>query len=351
MKVCHCCQVAPNRCGLYGTTRDLIKSEILAGIDAGLLDAGVSTGETVVNGTIEGYPLIADEKLIPKDMEWAKDADCYFRHSFIPTRFQNLGKPLVMAMHGRPESSFRLESAGQIPVISTFTKKAQQDKRYKAFITFWPEYMLHWSTIIPKEKLFYVPAPVDLDYYKPFGEPLQFGKDSGKPNILVCDIWRDDVIPFNVIFAALRFQQIYCKTAKIHILALQGRELNTIMPMLVGMKNCGALGTISGQMKAINKYYAAADIVVTPHTIATRTVREPLSCGVPVVAGLGNRYTPYTANPMDSDGFAKAINDCWEDMKSDENAVRKGARQIAEKYFNPERTGTIMREVLEKICA
>lgn len=347
MRICHCAEVAPNRCGLYGTARDLIKSERLFGLDAGILDCSVCSG-TVINGTVEGFPKVKEPLLKRESIEWASKADVFVRHSFIPVELQNLGKPLVMALHGRPESSFRLEQSGQIPVISS-VKKRGEDKRYKAFITFWPEYMIHWSTLIPREKLFYVPAPVDLEYYAPFGEPFQLGEHNGSPNILIADIWRDDVLPFNMIFAALRFQQLYCKTAKIHILALQGRDLEIMADMLAGVKAAGALGVLGKHTKDINKFYAAADMVITPHTIATRTVREPLACGVPVVAGTGNKYTPYTANPSDIDGFAKVINDCWIDLKDDGATVREYARKTAEKYFNLKRTGEAMKEILERI--
>lgn len=348
MRIVHFATVAPNRCGLYGTARDLIAAEKLMGFDAGIIDADVAKNEPIYNGRLEVYPKIIDPVLKPKDMEWAMKADIYIRHSLLPTCVQNLGKPLVMAVHGRPESSYRLEESNTVPAISTFQKRGE-DKRYKAFLVFWQEYMLFWSTIIPKEKLFYIPAPVDLQYYAPFGKPFQFGEHNGSPNILICDIWRDDVIPFNMIVAALEFQQKYCKTAKIHMLAVQGKVLSTLAPILKGVKEAGALGVISGQIKEINEFYAAADMVITPHVIATRTVREPLACGIPVVAGSGNKYTPYTANPMDTSAFAKAINECWEDLRDDGKTVREYARKIAESCFNPKRTGEAMKQMLARI--
>lgn len=348
MRIAHFAEVAPNRCGLYATTRDLIVAEKLIGIDAGVVDATVIKNEPMYNGKLEIYPKITDSSLKTKDIDWAMKADVFMRHSLLPVCVQNIGKPLVMAVHGRPESSYRLEESNTIPVISTYQKRGA-DKRYKAFTVFWQEYMSFWSTIIPKEKLFYIPAPVDLKYYAPFGKPFQFGENNGNPNILICDIWRDDVIPFNMILAGLEFQQKYCKTAKIHLLAVQGKILQVLAPILKGVKEFGALGAICGQTKEINEFYAAADMVITPHVIATRTVREPLACGVPVVAGSGNKYTPYTANPMDTVAFAKAINGCWEDLRDDGKTVREYARKTAETCFDLERTGKAMKEMLERI--
>lgn len=347
MKIAHFVSVAPNRCGLYGTAKDLLKAEQKAGLDAGIVDADIIKGDIAVNGQIEGYPKLKDD-IVRHSYEWGKRADILIRHSLIPVGLQNIGKPLVMAMHGRPESSFRLEQAKVIPVISQFYKRGI-DKRYKGFICFWPEYMLEWSLLVPTEKLFYIPAPIDTNVYKPEGEKADLKEHSGSPNILVADIWRDDIIPFNVIFAAVRFQQKYCKTAKIHILALQGENLKIMSHFLAKIKAVGALGVISPMTTKITNFYRAADMVITPHTIATRTVREPLACGVPVVAGSGNRYTPYTANYLDTESFADAINKCWQDVKADKKAVSEISRKMAIKYFGLERTGKIAKEVYERI--
>lgn len=349
MKVAHFVTIAPNRCGLYGTARDLLKAEQGVGIDAGFVDCSISNNEAVVNGFIEGYPKIKDDEIIPKSVGWARRADVYIRHSLIPVELQNSGKPLVMAVHGRPESSFRLEASGQIPVISMLYKRAR-DKRYAAFLCFWKEYIFQLSTIIPRDKLFYIPAPVDLEHFSPGKPKYDLGENAGSPNLLICDIWREDVIPFNVIFAALLFQQKYCKTAKIHVVALNQKDLEIMSGFFRGIKELGALGILSKMNTRIRDFYMSADIVITPHTIATRTVREPLACGIPVVAGTGNRFTPYTANPNDIEGFAKTINSCWQDYKSSPSEVKRMARQVAEMSFNIETTGEAMKVVLEKIA-
>jgi glycosyltransferase involved in cell wall biosynthesis len=346
MRIAHFATISPNRCGLYGTAKDLIISEKKVGLDAGIVDVNVSNNEIVCNGFIEGYPKMVDD-IKSQSVEWARKADIMVRHTLIPTELQNIGKPLVMAMHGRPESSFRLESSGQNPVISAFSKRATDD-RYKAFITFWPEYMFQWSNIIPKDKLFYVPAPVDLDYYNPDIKPIKI-EESGNPNVFIVDIWRDDIVPFNVIFAAAKFRQQYCKSAKIHIVGLQGSESKAMTGFLNGLKKSGSIGTVCGMTKNIRECYAAADMVITPHVIATRVIRESLACGTPVVAGSGCTYTPYTANPMDIDAFAGVINECWMDIKSDKEAVCDFSRRMAQKCFNPKRTGEVLKDIFERI--
>ena len=348
MKICHCVTIAPNRCGLYGTARDLISAERKVGLDAGAIDCRFPQNEPVINGVLGNYKKYADKEIPSRSYQWAEKADVYVRHSFIPAEFQNNGKPLIMAMHGRPESSYRLEINKTLAAIGTFYKRGA-DKRYKAFICFWKEYLDIWKTIVPAEKLFYVPAMIDLDYYSPKGKKFDWGDGNGEPNIVIADIWREDIIPFNAIFGAFKFQQKHCPTAKIHIVALQGQHLKAMLPPLKGMLEAGALGKIVPMTHHIRDYYRAADIFVTPHSIATRTVREPLACGVPIVAGTGNKYTPYTANPRDAEGFADAINECWQDYKEDKDALKQAARKTAEIAFNLDNAGEAMKEVLERI--
>jgi glycosyltransferase involved in cell wall biosynthesis len=348
MKVVHCVTVGPNRCGLYGTARDLLFAEHKQGIDAGFLDVTpVNTGVTI-NGVLENYKLDKDPLVPLKSYNWAKKADVYIRHSYIPVELQGLGKPLALALHGRPESSFRLETDQQQGIMSTIFKRAH-DPRYKAFLCFWKEFMIPWQLVVPNEKLFYVPAPVDLDYYTPEGTVFDISAKAGEPNILIADIWREDIIPLNLLYAVTIFQQKYCKTAKLHILALGGKNLKCIIGTLAGMNKIGVLGGVAPLTRKINEFYRAMDMVITPHTIATRTVREPLACGIPIVAGAGNRYTPYTASHLDIDAFAKVINECWQDIKSGKDEMKAMARKTAEIAFNLENAGKVMKEVLEKI--
>lgn len=350
MDVAHYASIAPNRCGLYGTARELVLAEKKAGINAGIIDARIPENEPTINGVLDGYPYpkFKDDMLKASSYEWAKKADIHVRHSFIPAGLQNLGKPLVMAVHGRPESSFRLEVAGTINVNTTLMNRGKED-RYKAFICFWKEFLDIWATIVPPEKLFYVPAMVDLDYYSPRGKKFGWGEHGGNPNIVIADVWREDIIPFNMIYAALRFQQKYCPTAKIHIIALQNENLKAMLPSLAGIKKRNALGLVVPMTKKICDCYRAADILITPHVIATRSVREPLACGIPIVASSGNRFTPYTANPMDVNAFADAINRCWQDYKDSPQQVKDMARKTAEIAFSQEKAGKMVREVYERI--
>jgi FkbM family methyltransferase len=326
VKIAHFSIWAPNKCGLYHTAKELVLAERLAGIDAKFIAFGEKEIQT-------------DGSFTSEKLEWAYNADILVRHSAIPTHLQCAGIPIVMALHGRPESSFRLELKGDLPVITTFSTKSL-DQRYKAFTTFWPEYVDVWSSLIPKGKLFYAPVPLDLNEYNPDTPPFDFGEYKAGYNILISDMWREDVTPFNVLFAAAKYAREH-KDVKIHIVGIAKEYHDTLSPFLTSLRSEGILGHIYGTTRSIKNYYTASDVLITPHVIATRSVREALASGLPVVAGSGNKYTPYQANPMDIDSFSEQIGIC--------RGNGMDARKIAESKFRLKDTGIAMKEIFKKV--
>jgi FkbM family methyltransferase len=323
MKVAHFAKYGPQQSGLYETARELIISERQAGIEADLIDFdGESHKAGMVDRGVEAMP-----------MSLAEEADIIVRHSAVPTKLQYL-KPVVMALHGRPESSFRLEQQDKVEVITGVANKAS-DARYKAFITFWEEYVPAWRMIAPN--ISYVPAMVDLDRFMPKESTLE---SPGSPNLLIADMWREDVTPFNMILAAsLAAEKL--PQMKLHLVGVS--DVKPVMPYLKDLKKRGILGHVAGTIKDIQNYYALADILITPHVIATRVIREASAMDVDIVAGTGCKYTPYQANPMDVDGFAEQIVRAWS-LPEDYSP-----REVAEEYFNPEHSGRAMKRIFESV--
>jgi FkbM family methyltransferase len=331
LRIAHFAVWGPNRCGLYHTVKDLILAERDAGLDAGFV--ALSDANKIEAGRRDG-------PIASVDQDWCKKADVFVRHSGIPPLMQTWGVPLILAMHGRPESSFRLERDQSNRVVTAFYNKAR-DKRYKAFVTFWREYMLPWSAIIPPKRLFYVPAPVDLNYYGS-GNDLRL---EGQPRILIADVWREDVTPFNVIWGIVKFAQRTKANAKLYIVGLSGKaEWGAFTPFRKGLKTMGVLGDCVRLTKNIRDWYASCDMLVTPHVIATRSIRESLASGLPVVAGTGCRYTPFAANPMDAEGVAQQIENCWLAQ-----GTGVAARKMAEESFSFEQAGGLMRSLACKV--
>jgi len=209
-----------------------------------------------------------------------------------------------------------LEKQGN-PVVPAIANKSK-DCRYKKFVTFWPEYVNIWKNIVG-DKLEYVPACVDTNEFKPVE------KDWSVPQILISDMWREDVTPFNVIMIAGEFALKY-PGSKIHICGIDKSILNSLTPFLEEFQRLGILGDISMQTKKIKDWYAKCNMLITPHVIATRSVREAMACGLKV-----SRNTCSVAN----------IESCW--LHPPE------ARGFAETVFGMRWSGVVMEAVLKSV--
>jgi glycosyltransferase involved in cell wall biosynthesis/SAM-dependent methyltransferase len=342
IRCAHYAEFAPNKTGLYGTTKDLIMAERSVGIDAVFIDSHV------VKGKIISRPDLKDGDLPIVKPEWAKTADVLVHHSIIHKDMRNRGIPMVLAIHGRPESTFLLEHREmlrkQYGRIYSATTNHGEDHRYKAFFTFWEPYMFHLGLQVPKDKLFYVPAMVDLQKFSPVGKTSDF---IGSPRILIADMWRHDVTPFNVLMAAARFKEKYAPEAKIHVVG--GAPMKTSMKTLTKILK-GTLAEVHPLVENIALVYRSVDMVVTPHNIATRVVRESLACGTPIVAGSSNPYTPFTADSRDANAFAAEIHKCWTWIKAiEKKQVVAKVRGTAEREFNPNQAGLAAKAIIEKV--
>jgi len=340
MKVVHLAEFAPHRTGLYGTTKDLIRAELKVGIDAALVDSHVTPKKKIIS-----RPNLKDGDLPIRDVEWAKQADIIVHHTIIHQDLRNLGIPIVLAIHGRPESTFLLEHRRKMGIFGGMLNHGN-DPRYKTFFTFWREYMFQFSLSVPRDKLHYVPAPVDLNEYSPEGSGHPFG---GSPSILIADMWRDDITPFNTIMAVALFKNKYAPNAKVHMIGTAPKK-SSMVALAKMLKKDGVLGEMHPLVETTALCYRGADMVVTPHSIATRVVREALACGTPIVAGTANQYTAFTADSRYTEQFAEAINRCWLHIQRVGKAkARQDARAVAERCFNPEQTGQAAKKLFEKV--
>ena len=341
MRVAHFARFVPNLSGQYATVKDLIKAEIQQGIDAGFIAIQSGPG-------FEGGAGMArqDDWMKTKKMDWAESADIIVRHVSVPSKFVYSGKqPKLMCLHGRPENSFLLGVYSPNDVYNTvFCEK----KTWDNFVTFWPEFVFHWTKLLGEEshRLNYVPAMVDLETFSPEGERRDFAENSGSPNIVIADQWREDTTPYNVLHAALYFRDYYCPTAAIHVYGI--RKHRAMLNLVRRLRGPGYLGQTKGACNRMEQTFRAADIVVTPHVIATRIIRETMACGTPLVAGGGCSYTSYNADPRNTELSAGEINKCWQDIKTNPQ-LGKDFRIRAEKEFSLEQTGKAMVKLFERM--
>ena len=316
MKICHAVAVTPHRCGLYETALDLARAERKLGHDARLIDStkmhadrGVPTGN--------GFNFI-------------RECDVIVSHSGLSDAMRKSGKPVVQIRHGRPRSTFLIESKGE-GKIYTYLRNMRDDKQFVAWVTMWPEHKPYWELLLDKE-VYVIPPPVDLEAFTPDGPTgYDWHGQGGDINIVVADMWRKDKDPFDVINAFAVFANFH-GNAKHHVFGnlAQTRAWPTLAACL---KDKGWLGQVPGHVTGLSNVYRAADMVITPHTIAVRTVREAMACGCPVVDGKDGC-------PDDPAAFAKAMGEVGGSLN------KKHTRAYAVEHFDSMKSATALLEII-----
>jgi len=368
MKVAHVVHWTPHTNGMYETARDLVEAERCVGLDARIVDIRGAELEGVpsqVQPAGAPCPNCGYMKLVRPDpgqtvpdwaesrgvakvpVEWLDECDAIVSHSGMPPGL-SLGKdkPRIHVAHGRPHSSFLLGQMEGNHVWRAYAEYAK-DPRFKALVTLWPGFTRYWRLVFPRVEE--MPPFVDLDRWQPGATGYGFGGQGGAPNVVVTDIWRHDRDPFRCLFGFMVFAERMLG-ARLHLYGLNDRDVQALGPVLDGLNARGVLGEVCGHRNDLLSIYGSADMLLTPHRIATRTVREALACGLTVVAG-SSRYTPYAADDEDLDGVADALARAWGDLKADGAAVRAANRRRAEEEFDPERTARRFADLFREIVA
>lgn len=338
MKVVHYGNFCPHSAGMCHTIMDMILAERTVGMDSQLIDWGgpkqYEQDISRVGLTYHGITSVSPD--------CGTRADIVVHHSGLPQEAKLSGKPVILAMHGRPEYTFELERLQNTKCFGVY-RQAAEDPQIVSGISFWKEHIPIWQRLYPDWVIDYVPAMVDLDTYNPVGPMYDLG--DAHPNIIVADMWRPDVTPFNVILAAVEF--IKKHGGKMHVFGVsQPEKVPAYGNFLTPLKREGYIAAVHGLINYMDKIYRSADFVITPHVIATRVVREALASGCPVVAGSGNSYTRYQANALDVQAFEKEMLRCWEDIQA--NDLRADARALAEREFNLQNAGESTKAIYER---
>jgi len=347
MKVAHFGNFAPNRAGIHSAARDLILAERSVGIESNYIDYGSEVDCTFSRVWMK------DGEVTTVSPDWAIDeADIIVHHSAIPPQVEKTGKPTVMYLHGRPEYSFMLDWMKKTGCMREEIHRATLPQ-YKKFITFWEEHLNHWKYLFPDKDVGLVPPPIDLKTYSIEGKTHQFKpEENGSPNILICDMWREDITPFNSVIAAMKFAELYCPTAKIHVIAvpMPGQSNPVIDIMFGNLRKSGYLGRIATIIKNLDEVMRASDILVSPVGIETRTILEASALGLPVVAGTGCKLASFTSDPRNINNTVVAIRKCWEKIKSTNRiTIKNSVRKRMEKNYGLKKTGNEVRILYEEI--
>ncbi len=344
MKVAHFGNFAPHRAGIHTMVRDLVLAERSVGIESNFIDYGSEPNCTF------SRVWLTDGVITTVSPDWAiTDADIIVHHSAIPKQVVKTGKPIVFYMHGRPEYNFMLDWKKGVKHLSAHFDKVN-DPQYKKFITFWKSHQTQWKYILNKDDVEFVNPPVDLSNYPMDGKTYSFVEaDCGSPNILICDMWREDITPLNTILAALLFAEKYCPTAKIHIIAVPfPKQDNSMDALFYNFKKSGYVGKVATVVQNVDEIMRAADILVSPLGIETRTILEASALGLPIVAGNGCKLAHTVSDPRDIEATAAAINKCWNEVKSVKD-IKNVIRNKTESQFNLLKTGIQVKQIYEGI--
>lgn len=273
MKLVHVAICTPGKCGLYETTRELVAAERALGYDARMYDPKPTPF----------YPDSEEDRgaLLTKDKQWVLDADVVIDHSGCDGTTDDSKQPHILVCHGRPKHSFLGELHGRAPVYS-YHYRINKDAKYQAVVTFWPEHIGHLQVMFRDTPVYCLPSTVDASKWTPEGAKHDFGGKSGLYNIVMSDAWRDDGDMFDAVCAvALTARQV--PGLNLHIYGMQGEITKGWGAIFKTMSEDGTLGEIKGWVNNLGDIYRAADLLVTPHRIRTRAVREALACGLPSV--------------------------------------------------------------------
>lgn len=325
MNIAHFVRYGPRRAGMYETTRELCAAECGLGHEAKLVDT-----EFLETGGSAPTTFKYDRGVDVATVEWAENADVHILHSRIPPDIYGK-KPAVMILHGAPEYIFysqvfrHKEGDGSHSTILHYGA----DENIKAFVTMWERHLPYWQAILGDDKVFHIPPIVNMEDYTPDGEKEEL-KGAGGFNIGFCDTWRPTFYkePFQILPGVREFWKRQ-EDARLHIFGIPTEAKRAKIYGNVWDKHILALerqgdyiGSIWELHSNMEKVYRALDVVITMAVDENRIVREALASGKPLVAPMGNKYTPYTCQIENPISVAETLERVRNDLQEDPEKVK-----------------------------
>lgn len=322
MKIVHFAPFAPNASGMYEAARDMVVADFKAGHDVQFVDVGamVENGNKI-EAKAGQEDSRGDIRIVTATPNVALSADLLIFHTGVPDNWVvKTQAPIIFVMHGRPTACFYTEHTGKRVSFSLIHEIAQWP-RIKAMLTFWPHHVPFWRQVMDGSKIVCLEGPpIDEVRFSPQGTTYDFGGKGGKYNIVIADQWRVDSNIYELlngaILAAERIEGV-----KFHLFAMPN-PLPTCWELLTNkLKALDALGVMWARRTDMEEVYRSADLVLSPQRIATRSVAEPISCRVPVIADHMCKPATYHFNPSDPYSVADAIESATLELSSDKDRV------------------------------
>jgi len=334
VKIAHCVKYGPRRAGMYETARELCQAECALSYEAKLVDTSFLENDQSPPATFK-----YDRGVDVATVEWAVDADVHVLHSRIPPQIYGK-KPVVMVLHGAPEYLFysqvfrRKEGDASHATILNYGN----DERIKAFVTMWKRHVPYWQSILGDDRVHLIPPIVNMEDYSPEGEKEDL-KDPGGFNIGFCDTWRPTFYkePFQILPGVREFWKRQ-NDAKLHLFGIptEGKRARIYgnvwdKHILALNRNGDYIGGIWELHANMEKVYRALDVVITMAVDENRIVRETLASGKPLVAPMGNKYTPYGCQIEDPISVADTLERVRKDLAENPEEVKNTSLESVKK--------------------
>jgi glycosyltransferase involved in cell wall biosynthesis len=326
--------------------RDFVMADRAAGHVAEFVDTGVTVAG------VRGQPQPGAEDVragstlrtvSPRDVD---NFDLFVLHDGVPFEvLRRTSVPIVVVIHGRP---LACRDSGGWDFVATMAGL----ERVRRLVTLWPRHLAYWRVVVPEAKLRAIAAPpIDQTQFCPEG-PRHDWEPRGAFNVLVADSWRE-IDPWEALHGALLAAKVI-PGLRVHTYAIEPVGTPPQVPkawdyVFRAMAAAGIQGEVSGRKPDMDRVYRAADLVLTPHVIATRIVGEALSCGAPVLGARGNEFAQFACSPSEPESVAEALEGAYRLWSSDRaslaHAVAEAARRFAPAGFS-QALGAVYAEAL-----
>ena len=278
MRIAHWSIWAPNRSGMYHTTKDIIVGQRALGIDCAFIDAIEPTAKT-------------DGQFRCESHHYADSADIYMMHLAVQEPYQSDGTPMVIALHGHPLYSMQTElygleegNAKPFSTILNFFRRTTPTW----FITLWGEdqgdYWAALDGVRGKPRVRSIPRGIDFgDTFTMDGPTREL---EGDPVILIADQFRyfKDALPS--LWGAYHYW-LQNPRARVYMYAwppVNSRERDCLDLWIQSSNLHQAVGGVFEIVDYLPEVYRAADVLISTVTCESRVVVEAQACGCAVIA-------------------------------------------------------------------
>lgn len=274
--------------------------------------------------------------------DFANKNDIHVIHSEGPKYFRQC-KNTIFLVHATPGYSLSLE---QDKTWDSFTMAMNMLYDCKYSVTLHQRHIPYWRPFVKNpENLIYIPSGVDLEKWTPQGETAQLNQ----PNITFMDVGRIVKSPRDFLFA----------------MDIVGKEYPGVTFNLAGMPPNQHLlwnsllakshidrhmaNFVTELLEQPELVYRGTDLLVS-HCIygdITRVAMEAMACGCPVIMPSSNNPCTEGYKEGYPENLAKKIIKVLKRNEKDKTKLRWEAREIAEKYYDVEKTAKGMAELYD----